>query len=174
MVSGPPSPLLAKCPNRTSGPEAADTDVIIGGPPSVPSASGQVDSVRDWLMHYTRGRYSWADAVAQFYQRAAADPQIESYFHDVELADLQRHFTAAIAMVTSKGLSAKTVIRMAEVHAGVRNRDGQPITGEVYDKTIGVLAAVLTNMGVPQPAINDLASVVAPLRRAIVVEPVTR
>lgn len=145
-------------------------DPIVSGPPQVPSRDGQVDNVRDFLLHHTHGRYTWAHAVSRFYDRAAADPQIASYFHDVDMAQLQRHFTAAISMVTSRGLSAKTLVRMAEVHDRVRDRDGRPITGEVYDKTVSILVGVLLEMGVPRRAVEELGEVVAPLRRAIVGE----
>jgi truncated hemoglobin YjbI len=144
---------------------AADLDPVIAGPPKV-----RGDNVRDWLTHHTRGRYTWKDAVAQFYDRAAADREIASYFAHTDLAELQRHFTRAIVIVTSTGLTAKTVVRMAEIHRGIRDEHGRPITGEVYDKVITALVSVLTDMGVQGRAINDLAEVVAPLRRAIVAE----
>lgn len=142
-----------------------DVDPVIAGPPQV-----RGDSVRDWLTHYTHGRYSWNDAVVRFYTRAQDDPQIASYFHGVDLTALQRHFTAAMVIVTSKGLTIKTVDRMAQVHSGVRDRNGNPITGEVYDKTVDILVSVLAGMGVPRSAVEDLGEVVALLRRAIVVE----
>jgi len=157
-------------PAPTSPAPPAGLDPIISGPPQVPSSTGEVDNVRDFLLHHTRGRYTWADAVSRFYDRAAADPQIASYFHDVDLPELQRHFTAAISIVTSKGLSARTLIRMAEVHDRVCDREGRPITGEVYDKTVGILIGVLAEMGVPRRAVEELGDVVAPLRRAIVAE----
>jgi hemoglobin len=151
--------------------DVAGPDPIISGPPQVPSSSGEVDNVRDFLLHHTRGRYTWADAVSRFYDRAAGDPQIASYFHGVDMPELQRHFTAAIGIVTSKGLTARTLIRMAEVHDRVHDRDGRPITGEVYDRTVGILIGVLVEMGVPRRAVEELGDVVAPLRRAIVGEP---
>jgi hypothetical protein len=116
---------------QPSGSPEDDVDPVIAGPPQVPHGAGQSDSVRDWLCHYTHGRKTWGDAVAEFYRRAAADPQIASYFHGVDLPALQRHFTATIVIVTSKGLTAKTVVRMAEKHRGIRDRDGRPITSEV-------------------------------------------
>lgn len=164
--------LTALLLHRTAAPIHAsaamqdDVDPVIAGPPQV-----RGDSVRDWLAHYTHGCYSWNDAVARFYERAAADPQIASYFHGVDLAVLQRHFTAAMVIVTSKGLTIKTADRMAQLHSGVRDRNGNPVTGEVYDKTVGILVSVLAGMGVPRSAVEDLGDVVALLRRAIVVEP---
>jgi hemoglobin len=153
---------------RPSGSPEDDVDPVIAGPPQVPAGDGHSDSVRDWLCHYTHGHKTWGDAVAEFYRRAAADPQIASYFHGVDLPALQRHFTAAIVIVTSKGLTAKTVVRMAETHRGVRDRDGRPITGEVYDKVVGVLVGVLRDMHVPDAALAELGGVVAPLRAAII------
>jgi hemoglobin len=153
---------------RPSGSPGDDIDPVIAGPPQVLVGAGHSDSVRDWLCHYTHGRKTWGDAVAEFYRRAAADQQIASYFHGVDLPELQRHFTAAIVIVTSKGLTAKTVVRMAERHRSIRDRDGRPITGDVYDKVVGVLVSVLRDMHVPDAALAELGDVVAPLRAAIV------
>jgi hypothetical protein len=142
---------------QPSGSPEDDVDPVIAGPPQVPVGAGQSDSVRDWLCHYTHGRKTWGDAVAEFYRRA-----------DVDLPALQRHFTATIVIVTSKGLTAKTVVRMAEKHRGIRDRDGRPITSEVYDRVVTMLKGVLRDMGVPNDAIADLGGVVRPLRAAIV------
>ena len=53
---------------------------------------------------------------------------------------------------------------MTLAHGSIRNTVGRPITGEVYDKVITILA----ENGVPTDAINDLARLVGPLRSAII------
>ena len=58
---------------------------------------------------------------------------------------------------------------MTLAHAPVRNADGVPITGAVYDQVVDILVAVLADHGVPDRAINELARLVDPLRAAIVV-----
>jgi truncated hemoglobin YjbI len=139
---------------------------LVSHPPTV-----RGDSVRDWLKHYSWKNRTWGEAVAEFYTRAAADPEVAPYFHRVKsLPELQRHFTAAMVMVTSDGLTAEQLRRMAVKHAGVTTPDGTPITGRVYDKVIGVLKQILKEWGVPSDAIADLERVVQPLRAMIVVE----
>jgi truncated hemoglobin YjbI len=142
---------------------AAETNPLI----AAPVKTGE-DTVKDWLQHYTYGRYTWGEAVAEFYRRAAADPEIAAYFHEANMERLQRHFTAAMIMVTGSGVRMRTVERMAQVHAGVRTVQGRPITGDVYDRTVSVLVTILQEWGVPQLAITDLARIVGLLRSAVV------
>jgi truncated hemoglobin YjbI len=40
------------------------------------------------------GDNAWRDVVADFYPKAAANPAIAAYFTDVDMAALQRHFSA--------------------------------------------------------------------------------
>ena len=63
-----------------------------------------------------------------------------------------------MAMVTGQGLTARAVQRMIVAHAAVRTPDGAPITGEFYDQVVTILVEVLTEHGVPDHAINQLAS----------------
>lgn len=147
----------------------ARADRVIAGPPSV-----RGDSIRDWLQHYSHGRYRLADAVEMFYTAAGGHPLISPYFAGVDLARLKKHFTAALLMVTSKGLTERGLARMREVHANVRTPDGMPITGEVYDAVIGALVEVLLKCGVPASAVQELGEIVAPLRKEIVVPSVVR
>jgi hemoglobin len=153
---------------QPSGSPEDDVDPVIAGPPQVRTGTEHSDSLYAWLRHYSHHSEPWSDVVAEFYRRAAADPQIASYFHGVDLPALQRHFTAAIVIITSKGLTAKTVLRMAETHRGIRDRDGRPITSEAYDRVVTMLKGVLRDMGVPNEAIAELGGVVRPLRAEII------
>ena len=154
-VPAPPSGLSAA---RVRGP-----DDVVAPPPTV-----RGDTVRDWLRHYTNHEHAWNGVVAEFYRRAASYPAVASYFAGVDMPRLQRHFVAALVVVTSNGLTARTVRAMTVAHAPVRNRDGVPITGAVYDQVVDVLVEVLVEHGVPGPAIDELARVIDPLRAAIV------
>lgn len=137
----------------------------------VPPPQIRGNDLRDWLQHYTQR--SWPDAVREFYTRAAADPEVAPYFHAVDLPALQRHFTTAVILLTSKGLTRGTLRRMADRHASVRTPDGAPITAEIYNKVVGVLIDILTEWGVPKYALADLSRLIEPLREVIVAkEPV--
>lgn len=138
-------------------------DAVISGPPSV-----RGDSIRDWLQHYTRGQYRFADAVEMFYTAASDSPVISPYFSGVDLDQLKKHFTATLIMLTSRGLTQRGLVRMREVHKDVRTPDGTPITGEVYDAVVGALVEVLISCGVPLSAVQELGEIVAPLRKEIV------
>jgi truncated hemoglobin YjbI len=124
--------------------------------------------LRDWLRHYA-GAEAWPRVVSQFYARAAADPEIADYFRHVDLAQLQRHFLAAMMIVTGQGVTVGLVRSIRTAHSGVRDSEGDPIDACTWDAVIGVLADVLTEHGVPGSAIAALATTIAPLRAAIVV-----
>jgi truncated hemoglobin YjbI len=125
---------------------------------------------RDWVTYYTGGAYTWADVVREFYRRAAERPHIASFFAHTDMTALQSHFAKAMILVTSKGLTWGVVDAMGEVHAEVRDEDGNPITGKIFDEVVGVLVEVLQDYRIPEEAIGELAQVVPPLREAIVRE----
>ena len=74
--------------------------------------------MRDWLRHLA-GPDAWSEVVSRFYNRAATDPDITGYFTGVDLARLQRHFLAALMIVTGQGVTVGVVRRMHAAHAGV-------------------------------------------------------
>jgi hemoglobin len=126
--------------------------------------------LRDWLRHLA-GPDAWSEVVSRFYDRAAADPDIAGYFTGVDLARLQRHFLAALMIVTGQGVTVGVVRRMHAAHAGVCTPTGQPITEATWNATIGVLAGVLAELGTPPATLIALATTIAPIRAAIITEP---
>ena len=141
---------------------------VLQPPPTVRAASGRTVTVKDWLTHYWPEGPGWPAIVAQFYNRAAADPAIAEFFASTDMTALQKHFTHAMIIVTKDGVTVPIRDYMARVHTGLRNAAGQPITGAIYDRTINVLVQVLVDAGIPDDAINELARTVTPLRSAIV------
>lgn len=130
-------------------------------------------TLREWLIHHTARDSAWADVVREFYMRAAETPEVASFFHAVLARpdgweQLQRHFLAALVMVTGQGVTAGTLRSMAERHAGVTNEAGDRIDGPIYDAVIGVLVSVLREFGVPSAGIAALAAAIRPLRDVIV------
>jgi hypothetical protein len=91
--------------------------------------------LRDWLRHLA-GPDAWSEVVSRFYDRAAADPDIAGYFTGVDPARLQRHFLAALMIVTGQGVTVGVVRRMHAAHAGVCTPTGQPITEATWNATI--------------------------------------
>lgn len=129
-------------------------------------------SLRDWLVHYSHYRENaWPRVVSDFYGRAADEPEIADYFTGVDMAQLQRHFLAALMMVTSNGLTVGACQQMQERHKTVRNSAGETITPEVYDRIIVILTQVLGGHGVPRYVIDQVGRCIQPLREAITGEP---
>lgn len=149
-------------------PGIPDTHVITECP-MVDAAVGPTP-LRDWLRHFS-GVDAWSIVVARFYTRAAADPDIIDYFVGADMEQLQRYLLAAMMIVTGQGVTVGLVRRMQEAHADVRNSHGEPITAATWDGVIGVLAGVLGDLGTPPATLVALATTIAPIRAAIVVEP---
>lgn len=139
---------------------------LLVGPPMIDGVT-----LRDWLVHHTYRDGVWEDVVVQFYARAAAEPRVAPYFADVDMGRLQRHFLAALTVLTHAGLHRHTVERMADVHRSVTTPGGDPITGQVWDVVVSTLVGVLLDHGVPPSVVEPLGALLDPLRVVIVVEP---
>ena len=149
-------------------PGVPDTHLLTECP--MVDAPGGPTPLRDWLRHLA-GVDAWSEAVSRFYTRAAADPDIADYFTGVDMARLQRHFLAALMIVTGQGVTVGVARRMHTAHAAVRNAHGQPITDATWNTVVGVLAGVLGELGTPSATLVALATTIAPIRAAIVTEP---
>jgi truncated hemoglobin YjbI len=123
--------------------------------------------LEEWLRQ-RRGENVWVDVVKDFYSQAAMDPEVAGYFWRTDMAQLQRHFVAALRIVTGKGLTRGTLRAMGTAHVTVSNADGQGITGPVFDKVINTLAGVLGNYGVPADTIGQILPMAAQLKTVIV------
>jgi hypothetical protein len=125
-------------------------------------------TLRNFLIHHAGRDGVWSEVVAELYTTAASDPQIADYFRDTDLDVLARHFTRALTMVAHTGVTSGMLERLQSKHAWVRASDGTPITGEVYDRVIGVLVSILARHGVPNRGLEALALTIAPFRDAVV------
>ena len=171
---GPTPTVVAPDPAPVKPTNPDFIDPVITDPPLVHTSSGQLDTVGHHLKNFSWKGYSWDEVVFETYRRVLNDRELEPYFHGVKsLNELQRHFVHAIKIVTMDGIKTQTYIYVADKHRLVRDRQGRPITGAAYDKTVGILVDVLTEKGVPQAGVMSLGPVVAQLRRAIVAEPET-
>lgn len=134
----------------------------------VPTAGGAV-TLRDWLVHHSEHRdQAWPTVVSTFYERAAADPTIATYFTSTDMPRLQRHFLSALTTMAGDGLRVGTMTRMAGAHVDVLASDGTRITPAVYDAVVGTLVTVLAEHGVPEITREQLGAVAAALRDVIV------
>ena len=142
-------------------------DHLLAPAPTVP-AQGGGPVLYDWLRKQS-GEGVWEDIVAEMYEQAAAVPMVASYFGGVDLPTLQKHFLAALVILTGRGLTVGTVRRMKDVHTTVLNESGQPIDGPAYDAVVATLASILLARGVPADTLGEVGALVAPLREIIVI-----
>lgn len=136
-----------------------------------PKVGGSSVVLAEWLRHHSGRDGVWQEVVAEFYGRAARVPVVADYFTGVDLPVLQRHFVAALVIVTGRGLTAGTVRRLAAKHTNVRNSAGAPITPAIFDAVVSTLAGVLDDYGVPPATIREITALVAPLRVVIATDP---
>lgn len=172
-----PRPEALTMPLDDNRPDPSDpTGQYVGMPAEfelayVPRAftrTGREVTLAEWLRRESGREDVWAEVVADFYRRAAAVPAVADYFGGVDWDRLQRHFLAALLIVTGRGTTVGTVRRIAAAHADVRNSAGRPITGDVYDAVIGTLVTILIEHRVPDATIAQLAAAVAPFRAVLV------
>jgi hemoglobin len=100
-------------------------------------------------------------AVDDFYARVLADPKLEGFFTDTDLARLKSHQRAFIAAALG-GPELYKGRDLASAHAHLHLDD------EHFDAVVAHLAATLASLGVPEETIGQIASTLAPLRADIV------
>jgi hypothetical protein len=161
-----PAKTLARPPVPTAGslPQREPDSSLVSPPPLIDDVP-----LRDWLIHYSQRDNVWSDVVRDFYDHAAAVPEIADYFRNTDMERQRQHFCRALAMVASNGLRQGTVEWLRELHRERAHAStGAPITAEVYDAVINTLMEVLINHGVPQRGRQALAVTIAPLRAELV------
>lgn len=138
-------------------------DPILIGPPQEHTG----DDLKDWVQHYSMGRYSWSDVGAEVYRQALASPLVAPYFDGMPVEDIQRKFIATMVVLTSQPVRQSMVDRMARKHRNVMTPSGEPITEDVFNAVINVVVTVLTRAGVSDKGITELGEIVEVFRPAI-------
>lgn len=123
--------------------------------------------LRDWMKNFA-GDNAWPNIVTEFYRRAATHSAIADYFTGIDMERLQRHFLAALMIVTGQGVTVGVFRRMRASHRDIHNSAGSPITDDIWDATATTLLDVLADRAVPPEALASLLSAMASLRAAIV------
>lgn len=113
------------------------------------------------LLEQLGGREAVEMVVAGFYEKVLADPLLKGYFRGVQMSRLYKNqadfFCAALG-----DPEAYHGRDMRSVHAGMGIGD------EEFDAVARHLSATLTEAGVAQEQVNEVISLIAPLRRDIV------
>jgi len=159
-------------PADVIGPADDVEDLLVGPPvvemPCQPGAAPTTVPLRDWLVHlHPENSNVWSDVVTEFYATIMAEPAIADYFHDADLAALQNHFMAVVIAVTGEGVTATTVQQLRTRHAGMRDSNGNPISGAIFDRAAGVLTDILRAKAVPDRTLRQVDVVLALFRQAI-------
>lgn len=158
----PPTPVLA--PAGASKVPEVDLDEVIAPAPAI----GRM-GIRQWITFGPSRLGSWPDFVREFYGTLLLDNEVNSYFPD-DTRKLEGHFAGTAVRALEKGVTRGALLELQKVHANVRDRNGRPITGEVFDRVATTLVQMLRQRGAPEQAISELVAVVTPIRQAIVIE----
>ncbi|MGC1213494.1 MAG: group 1 truncated hemoglobin [Micromonospora sp.] len=115
------------------------------------------------LSHYQRigGAASVRAAVALFYDKVLADPEVAGYFTDVDMVEQRRHLALMLTVVLG-GPNEYTGRGLAEAHQPLR------IPAEHYVRVGGHLTQTLTELGVPADVIADVQGVLRQVREQVV------
>jgi len=113
--------------------------------------------------HYARvgGRPAISEVVEQFYARVLDDDELAPYFTDVDVAAVKRHQVLLLSQVLG-GPSEYTGRDLGVAHRGLG------ITSDHYDKVVGHLVAVLTELGADDELLAAAGGVVASVKGDIV------
>jgi hemoglobin len=100
-------------------------------------------------------------AVDRFYVKVLGDPQLAPYFEGKDVSAIKRHQVLLLTTVLG-GPGAYEGRDLGEAHAALA------VSGEDYDRTVGHLVGVLTELGVEGEAYERLTAAVLGTRGAIV------
>jgi hemoglobin len=100
-------------------------------------------------------------AVERFYVRVLADPMLEPFFENVDLARLKRHQLAFLSQALG-GPQEYSGATMSRAHARLR------IEQRHFDAVAGHLVETLRELGVGEEIIGEVVDAVAPLASQIV------
>lgn len=113
--------------------------------------------------HYDRvgGKPAIREVVERFYARVLDDDELAPYFTDADMAQVKRHQVLLLSQVLG-GPSEYDGRDLGEAHRGLG------ITSEHYDKVVGHLVAVLTELGADDEVLAAAGGVVASVKADIV------
>jgi hemoglobin len=100
-------------------------------------------------------------AVDRFYLAVLADPQLAPYFEGKDVAAIKRHQVLLLTTILG-GPQPYDGRDLGRAHAGLG------ITGPDFDRTVGHLVDVLTELGVTGEAYDKLTAAVLGARGAVV------
>ena len=118
--------------------------------------------------HYDRvgGQPAIREVVEQFYARILDDDELAPYFADADVSQVKRHQVLLLSQVLG-GPAEYDGRELGDAHRGLG------ITSDHYDKVVGYLVAVLTDLGADDELLAAAGGVVAGVKADIVEIPAT-
>jgi len=116
--------------------------------------------------HYDRvgGKPAIREVVEQFYARVLDDDELAPYFTDADVSEVKRHQVLLLSQVLG-GPAEYDGRELGAAHRGLG------ITSDHYDKVVGHLVAVLTDLGADDELLAAAGGVVAGVKADIVENP---
>lgn len=114
------------------------------------------------LLDRLGGREGLASTVGALYERILDDPDVASYFDDVDLPRLRLHMIDFLLVAVSDELPTWRGQALDDAHRGVG------VTNHAFDRVIGHLATVLGEAGADAESIEQVLARIAPLRPLVV------
>ena len=113
--------------------------------------------------HYDRvgGKPAIREVVEQFYARVLDDDELAPYFTDADVSEVKRHQVLLLSQVLG-GPAEYDGRELGAAHRGLG------ITSDHYDKVVGHLVAVLTELGADDEVLAAAGGVVAGVKGDIV------
>lgn len=117
--------------------------------------------------HYDRvgGKPAIREVVEQFYARVLDDDELAPYFTDADVSEVKRHQVLLLSQVLG-GPAEYDGRELGAAHRGLG------ITSDHYDKVVGHLVAVLTDLGADDELLAAAGGVLAGVKADIVENPV--
>jgi hemoglobin len=101
------------------------------------------------------------EAVALFYGRLLEDPEVASFFEDVDMIVLQRHMRTFMAALLG-GPDHYRGRGIAAAHAGLG------ISNTDFDAFVAHMVDTLIDLGAPDETIRRIGGLITPLRSQVV------
>ena len=116
--------------------------------------------------HYDRvgGEPAIREVVEQFYARVLDDDDLAPYFVDADVSEVKRHQVLLLSQVLG-GPAEYDGRELGAAHRGLG------ITSDHYDKVVGHLVAVLTDLGADDELLAAAGGVLAGVKADIVENP---
>jgi len=108
----------------------------------------------------------WRRVAWSVYAHTDRDPQVDDYLRDADRRELVAQLAPTLRRVATTGIPATVLILLHPNHLE-RNHHSRPLTAEVHDGLAAAISAALTEHGVPEDAVAEVAADITTLRASV-------